>query len=73
MAATQTSACQRSVLTSFLMTLFVALMLVILYLYHQLNNCRYNSDVKKIFNVHFHYYVNTNDSYFYTNKSMTNF
>jgi len=55
------------------MTLFVALMLVILYLYHQLNNCRYNSDVKKIFNVHFHYYVNTNDSYFYTNESMTNF
>ena len=71
MAATQTSACQRSVLTSFLMTLFVALMLVILYLYHQLNNCRYDSDFKKIFNVH--YYVNTNDSYFYTNKSMTNF
>jgi hypothetical protein len=71
MAATQTSACQRSVLTSFLMTLFVALMLVILYLYHQLNNCRYDYDLKKNFNVH--YYVNTNDSYFYTNKSMTNF
>ena len=71
MAATQTSACQRSVLTSFLMTLFVALMLVILYLYHQLNNCRYDYDFKKNFNVH--YYVNTNDSYFYTNKSMTNF
>jgi hypothetical protein len=41
--------CQRSVITSFLINLFVALMLIILYLYyHQLNNCRYDSNFKKI-------------------------
>ncbi len=40
--------CRRSVITSLLITLFVALMLIILYLYHQLDNCRYDSNKKKI-------------------------
>jgi len=62
----------RPVITSFLITLFITLMLIILYLYHQLDHCYYDSNyVRKTFNIH--YYFNTYDSYFNTNGSMNNF